>query len=105
MDDFKLLAIICHLLGMFPIIGPVVTFAIWHSKKEESCLIRTQGRNALNFQLTLLVIGLVIGIIPLFSKLSTAIWLFRVIFAVIAASKVYNHKVYQYPFSYKFFKW
>src|SRR5215213_6480869 len=57
--DSKTMAMLAHLLTIFTgFLGPLI---IWLMKKDQSPFVDDQGKEALNFQLTLLI-GYVIGI-------------------------------------------
>ena len=104
--------VITHLAALsailFPlglVLGPLL---VWLLKREDSKFLNTQGKNAVNFQLTILSICFVIMI---FSALTNAMIIVAVlvgivglVFAVIAAMKAKEHITYQYPFSLKLLK-
>lgn len=55
----KSLAMLCHVLGIFTgFIGPLI---VWLVKKDESAFIGHHGREALNFQLTVMLVMLCLG--------------------------------------------
>ncbi len=82
--------------------GPLI---IWCLKKDEQPFVNDQGKEALNFQITmtlaLIVAGLsilvLVGIV-----LFPAVWLFDVIVTVIAAVKANEGVAYRYPCSIRF---
>ena len=54
--DARMWAMLCHLLGLFTcFIGPLI---IWLIKKDEDPFIDDQGKEALNFQITVAIAGL-----------------------------------------------
>lgn len=58
-EDERTLALFCHLLGIFTgFIGPLV---LWLVKKDQSAFLDHHGREALNFQLTMLLVMLCLG--------------------------------------------
>ncbi len=102
-QDSKNLALLCHLLGIFTIIlGPLV---IWLLNKDKDEYLDKQGKESLNFQLTVLIIcgGLsiltVIGM-PIIMIVLLANTIFRIL-ATVAASKGEDYK---YPYSFKILK-
>ncbi len=102
-QDSKNLALLCHLLGIFTVIlGPLV---IWLLNKDKDEYLDKQGKESLNFQLTVLIIcgGLsiltVIGM-PIIMIVLLANTIFRIL-ATVAASKGEDYK---YPFSFKILK-
>jgi uncharacterized Tic20 family protein len=58
-DEDKSLAMLCHLLGIFTgFIGPLI---LWLVKKDSSAFVGHHGREALNFQITLMLVMLGLG--------------------------------------------
>lgn len=56
--DDRSMAMLCHLLGIFTgFVGPLV---IWLVKKDHSPFIDHHGREALNFQITLFLVFIVL---------------------------------------------
>jgi uncharacterized Tic20 family protein len=97
-------AMFCHLAGLagflLPfgnVLGPLV---LWLVKKDEHPFIDDQGKEALNFQLTVLFASLVCFVLMLvligfllFAALSV-VW---VVFMVIAANQANLGQAYRYP--------
>lgn len=103
--DDKLMATLAHILGLFThIIAPLIIFLL---KKDESEFIAENSKEALNFQLTMLI-GWFIGaftawiIIGLFIMLLVVI--FELIFCIQAAMAAHNGNIYKYPISFRFIK-
>jgi uncharacterized Tic20 family protein len=58
-EEEKTLAMVCHLLAIFTgFIGPLI---LWLAKKDSSAFVAHHGREALNFQLTLLIVIMCLG--------------------------------------------
>lgn len=58
-DEDKTLGVLCHVLGIFTgFLGPLI---LWLVKKDSSPYIAHHGREALNFQLTLLLCFMGLG--------------------------------------------
>ncbi len=58
-EEDKSLAMLCHLLGIFTgFIGPLI---LWLVKRESSTFVGHHGREALNFQITLMLVMLGLG--------------------------------------------
>jgi uncharacterized Tic20 family protein len=107
------------------IIGALV---MWLIKRNESSFIDNQGKEALNFQITLSLINVAIGLLisirhgvwafrrlwrddwdfDLFSmsfvSLYGIVWLLNIIFSIIAAVKASNGVPYRYPISWRIVK-
>jgi len=81
------------------ILGPLI---IWQIKKNEMPLVDDQGKEALNFQITmaiafcvcLILVFVLIGIVLIW-----IVGLFDLIMTVIAAIKANNGERYRYPFT------
>lgn len=110
----KNLALLAHLLGclgvfswsMIGFLGPLV---IWFTHKDKSPFVEEQSREALNFQITLLIAMVVCGAITfatcgLFFPIAFVPPLLQVIFGIIATFSVYNGKPYHYPFNLRLIK-
>lgn len=103
-------AMACHLAGLSAYIG--VPFGhifgpllIWLIKKDEIPLVNDQGREALNFGLTLtifyiisgLLVFVLIGILPLM-----LLPLVHIILGIVAAVRASEGEVHRYPFNIRF---
>lgn len=109
--DERTWGMLCHLAGLsghvIPfggIIGPLI---VWLIKKDELPFVNDQGREAVNFQLTMLIYEVVsailifvcIGIFLLF-----ALMLFELIVIIMAAISANDGKAYRYPLTIQFVK-
>lgn len=107
--DERMWGMFCHLsaLAMFiipfgSIIGPLI---IWSMKKDELPFVNEQGKNALNFQISMMIymiisailIFIVVGILLLI-----ALGIFQLIMVIIASIKANNGEHFEYPLSMKF---
>ncbi len=96
--------------GLGNILGPLV---IWLIKKDTMPFVNDQGKEALNFNITLLIVGLILVFITLVTFFFAAIitiplgiilsiaWLILTIMATIKAS---NGEAYRYPFTLRLIK-
>ena len=102
---------ICHLAAfagfVIPfgsLLGPLI---VWAIKKDEDPFINDQGKEALNFQLTLLI-GFVISIILMFVFIGVllifALIVYCIVMVIIAAMKANEGIQYRYPYTIRFFK-
>jgi uncharacterized Tic20 family protein len=103
--DSKTMGMLAHLLGIFlGFIGPLI---IWLLKKDTSPFVDDQGKESLNFQLVILI-GYVISFATSFLcigfLLFPLIWLFAVIFSIIATIQANNGVAYRYPVNIRFIK-
>ena len=98
------MAVLCHLLGLFGIIGPLI---IWLLKKEEDWFVDDQGREAVNYHISLIIYYLVswilcfvlIGFLLLF-----VLGILHLVFVIMAALKAGDGKLYRYPIAIRFIK-
>ncbi len=102
--DENMWAMLCHLStfsGFFiPLANIIAPLIIWSMKKDEFPLVEDQGKEALNFQMSMtiycigaaILILIVIGI-PLLIGLA----IFDIIVTVIAAVKANEGSKYRYP--------
>jgi hypothetical protein len=103
-NDDKTFGMLSHLLGAFTsFVGPLV---IWMIKREESPFVNDQGRESLNFQITILigyVACFVIGWIPfagcLSALLAPAIAVVSLIFSILGCLEANKGIAYRYPFN------
>jgi uncharacterized Tic20 family protein len=107
--DERMWAMFCHLSGLagfiFPFGNIIAPLVIWMVKKEEYELVNDQGKEALNFQISMTIyilasvvlIFLVIGI-PLLIILG----IFSLIVVIIAAIKANEGEKYRYPLTIRF---
>jgi len=85
-------------------LGPIVTWPIaplvvWLVKKDESDYVADQAKEALNFQITLLLVGLAMLLTCILSPLLFVLGIANIVFCVIAAMAANEGKRYRYPFA------
>ena len=105
-DQSRTWAMLCHLIalaGCIPfanIIGPLV---VWQLKRKESPFIDDQGKESLNFQITMTILGFAIIIvsflIPPLYLLLYVLGLADLILIVMASIKAKDGVAYRYPFA------
>ena len=86
------------------VLGPLI---VWLVKKGESSFVDQNGREALNFNISMLLYGIIssililvaIGILLLFAV--GIVWL---VFTIIAAVRTNEGQVYRYPLTIRFIK-
>lgn len=102
-SDYSM-AMLAHVLGI--IIGFIGPLVIYMSKQEEG-YVKSQAKEALNFQLTILI-GYIIGWILTFIIIGMlVVWaagIYSLIMAIIAGLAASKGEDYKYPFSIKFVK-
>lgn len=99
-SDEKNIAVVTHITGIFFSIFPGLI--VWLLKKDDSPYISDQAREALNFQITLLIAYLVAGILVFILigfLLIFLIWLANIVFSILAAFAASKGESYRYPLS------
>jgi uncharacterized Tic20 family protein len=108
----RVICMLCHLSALcgvvVPIIGNlVVPLAIWLLNKDKSEVIDNQGKESLNFQITL-VIGVVVSIPLCFVLIGFLLigllYVFGIISVIIASVKTYDGVQYKYPIALRLIK-
>lgn len=111
--DARMWAMFCHLVGLaalFPIPifgGAIGALIIWQVKKDEFPFVDEQGKEALNFQISILIyvsvaaLTLCVGIGAL---LVPAVMIFDIVFVIIAAIKANDGFHYRYPLCCRFIR-
>lgn len=110
-NDARLWGMLCHLSALtmyFTAIGGIVgPLAVWLVKRNECPFVDDQGKESLNFQLSMLIYHLiaVIGIlcvigIPVLICLTIA----NVVLVIIASVQANNGVYYRYPLTIRFIK-
>lgn len=100
-----LLALVGYvLIPLGNVIGPLV---IWLIKKDEFPFVDDQGKESLNFQLSMLIyfaVSIVLKIVLIGFVLFGAVWVFGVIMTIIAAIQANEGVAYRYPLTIRFLK-
>jgi uncharacterized Tic20 family protein len=112
--DARMWAMFCHLGGLAglipvtPIFGSIIApLIIWQIKKDEFGFVDEQGKEAVNFQISILIYALVAGLLCLLCVgfvLLAAVYVFDLVFILIAAIKSNNGEHFRYPLTIRFFK-
>jgi uncharacterized Tic20 family protein len=104
-------AVGCHLAALFGlvsgigfVVGPLV---VWLYKKDESEFVSDQGKEALNFQLTMFL-GFLIGAVLILALIGIPILvllgLFNLLCVIMGAVKASEGVRYRYPFNLRLIK-
>ncbi len=108
----KTMGMLSHLLALsgfigIPfgnIIGPLV---IWLTQKDKSGFADHHGKESLNFQITILIAGLISGVLCLLLvgfALLLALWVYGIVMTLIASIKANEGVYYRYPFTLRLIK-
>ena len=95
-------AVLCHLAGLLPLpvghlIGPLI---VWLLKRDEHPFVDDQGKEAVNFQISMAIYELIAGVLICFVVgivLLPLLMLLDVIFVIIAAVNASSGIAYRYP--------
>ncbi len=109
--DERTWGMMCHLLafsGYFipfgSILGPLI---VWLIKKDEMPFVDDQGKESLNFQLTMIIAVIVSAILMFvligFLMLGVLI-IFQIVVIIMAAIKANDGVKYRYPYTIRFIK-
>jgi len=104
-NDEKNWAMLCHLGGLvhfLPFGQIIVPMIIWMVKREELPFVDDQGKEALNFQISMLIyylicIPLIFIVIGIF--LLAMLGLINLILVILAAVKAQQGEAFRYPLS------
>jgi uncharacterized Tic20 family protein len=101
-------AVVCHLGGFAVYLLPfafghvLVPLGIWLWKRSESPFIDANGREALNFQISVTIYAIVAGVLAFVLVgfvLLAALAVFQFVLMVIASVRASQGEAYRYPFT------
>uniref|UniRef100_A0A7C4LPE4 DUF4870 domain-containing protein n=1 Tax=Schlesneria paludicola TaxID=360056 RepID=A0A7C4LPE4_9PLAN len=104
----RLWAVLCHLstfISIFFLANIVVPLIIWMLKRDQSEFIRDQGKEVLNFQISILlylVISAALTVVLIGIPLLLAVVVFHIVMSIIGAIKAYDGVAYRYPLTIRF---
>jgi len=97
-SDARTMAMLCHLLAIFTsFIGPLI---IWLVKKDDHPFIDEQGKEALNFQITVclaMIASFLLTFVCIGAFLIPAVSILDLVFCIIATIKSNGGEHYRYP--------
>jgi len=102
--DDRTMGMLAHLLGIIGFLGPLI---IWLIKKDQSPFVNDQGKEALNFQLMMLIAWVVVIITSFFcigAILGPVVFVVNIVFCIMGAMKANQGIAYRYPFNIRFIK-
>lgn len=99
------MGMLCHLLGIFTgFLGPLI---IWLVKKDSSPFVNDQGKEALNFQITV-VICYIVAMLSCFIAIGVVlvpvVIIGALVFAILATLQANKGVRYRYPFAIRLIK-
>lgn len=104
-QDDKTLAMLTHLSGIF--FSIVVPLVVWLTCKDTKPWLADQSKEALNFQITVLIgylISSVLMIVLIGFVLFLIVWAFSIILSIVAALRVSQGTAFRYPLTLRLIK-
>ena len=109
-SDARTWCVLCHasaLLGLFfhflgHIGGPLI---VWLMKRGVSPEIDANGKESLNFQISMLIydaVAAILCIVLIGIPILIALWILNTVLVIIASVKTSEGKFYRYPFTIRF---
>jgi len=110
--DARMWAMFCHLAGLalflqIPLANIIAPLIVWQIKKEDSPFIDEQGKEAVNFQISMTLyvfISFILLVACIGFVLLPLVIILDVVFLLIAAVKANDGFHYRYPLSIRFIK-
>jgi uncharacterized Tic20 family protein len=115
--DARMWAMICHLAGLagyiVPVVGNIVApLIVWQIKKDDFPFVDEQGKEAVNFQISMSLYALIGSVLCLITCVGAvlipfvviAVGIVDLVFLLIAAVKANNGQHYRYPLTIRFIK-
>ena len=93
-----------HLGG---ILGILPSLIIWLVFKDRGAFTDSQGKEALNFQITIVIAyiaGTILSVIGIGLLINLAAWIVAVVFSIMGFLKAKNGVAYRYPFALRLIK-
>jgi len=104
-SDERNMAMLCHILGIFT--GFLGALIIWLIKKDQSGFVDDQGKEALNFQITMMigwVISSVTVVVFIGCLLAPVLFVANLILCIMAGMAASKGQMYRYPFALRLIK-
>ncbi|MEY1660892.1 DUF4870 domain-containing protein [Isoalcanivorax beigongshangi] len=105
------MAMACHLAALIGLLIPFGTLlgplVLWLLKKDQSPFIDEQGKEAINFNITMLLAGIVSAVLTMVLVgflLLAVVGIAWLVLTIVAAVKVSNGQSYRYPFTLRLVK-
>lgn len=101
------MGILSHILAIVPGIGILGPLVIWLIKKDESQFVGANAKESLNFQLTMIIGGLIGGILTVVVigfLLLAVVGVLDVVLVIVATIKASENKIYRYPVNLRLIK-
>lgn len=104
---------LCVLVGfLFPLGPPIVAFIVWRLKRDEHFYIDEQGRESVNFQFSMTLYAMVVGVMLWVLRsiflgyflgwIPVLVHIAQVLLALVGALRAYDGEKFRYPFTIPF---
>ena len=103
-SDERVLAILSHILAIVPGIGILGPLVIYLVKKDESGFIAANARESLNFQLTIILLYIILFITLIGVLLWWVVAILNLVLVIVASIRASENKIYRYPISFRLVK-
>ncbi|MBI5362552.1 MAG: DUF4870 domain-containing protein [Planctomycetes bacterium] len=94
-------AMFCHLFLFLAIptlfLGGLLTFLVWQLAGRKDALVSDQGREALNFQITVALVTALLFVSCLGWPLILVVWFVAGVYCLLAAVRAFGGQSYRYP--------
>lgn len=101
-SDEKTLALISHVITLVSqFIAPLIIYLL---KKDESSFVAAHAKESLNFQLTVLIVIIILVISVIGWLLLWVVGLYTLALVIVATIRASEGKLYRYPFTIRFIK-
>ena len=107
-SDERMWGMLCHLSGLsggvIPfgnIVGPLI---VWMIKKDEYAFVDDQGKESLNFQISIMIYTIVLALTIIGIPVAIGAMIFGLVMTVVAAVKANGGEYYRYPLTIRFVK-
>ncbi len=104
-------AMFCHLGAfagyIFPFGNILAPLIIWLIKKEEMPFVNDQGKESLNFQISItiyFIVSLLLALVLIGYVFMLGLAVFNIVMVIIATVKANNGEAYRYPLTIRFLK-
>ncbi len=107
-------AMIMHLTNLVCCVGVVITLILWTQKKAASAFVNDQGKEALNFWISVFIAGIAIGTISTIlsavklgvvgNLLSGMLMVYFLAMSIIAALKANDGIAFRHPYTLRLIK-
>ncbi|MBK8872324.1 MAG: DUF4870 domain-containing protein [Elusimicrobia bacterium] len=105
-------AMLCHISGLslylgIPLGNIIVPLVVWILKKDQDSFLNESGREAVNFQISYTIYGIIAGLacfVLIGFVLLPLLLIAHVVLTIIGTLKANKNETYQYPFTLRFIK-